>query len=221
MKNIKNKFIPLLISIFAAVTLGLSGCMDLFDDSEVSTDRDVKYNVTYKDGVDGSITVPVDDKNYESGSPVTIDSMVPVRSGGYTFIGWKKSDESSDKLYQPSEVFIIDASVTLTANWKENTIGGGITLDATEEKDKSLYLVAVADGTNITIKCAADYTYTWYIDGTLTNVGTGVEIEEGGIKKMKFTYPIPSTLKKGYVDITLLAYAAGKTYSETFYVLLK
>ena len=224
MKNIKNKFIPLLISIFAAVTLGLSGCMDLFDDSEVSTDRDVKYNVTYyNNGADIKTDVPVDLTDYVEDSIVTVlFDPLPEKTGN-SFMGWYNPD--ADELYTAVGLkeFKITSSVKLRAKWNENTVpSDGIEMNVdwdVDPSDLNLYVKVEqkAGANNMYIECPASYECTWYVDGEdkTSDIGEGTVTDN----KRIINWTIPNKIT-GDVDITLLIYdtVSHKTYSRTAHV---
>lgn len=223
MKNIKNKFIPLLISIFAAVTLGLSGCMDLFDDSEVPTDRDVKYSVIYdNNGADTKTDVPVDLTEYVKGAIVTVQFDPKPEKTGNTFKGWRNS-LTRDLYESDGATFTITATVTLVAEWEPNAIsGGGIDMKVSwdedpENLDLQAWIIQDQNNNYIRLECSADYKCTWYIDGEDKTSTIGDGTVSG--TKIYFEWNIPADLI-GDVDITLLIYdtATFKTYSRTAHV---
>ena len=71
MKNIKNKFIPLSISILAILSLSFFGCMDLFDDYETwleGTSSGIQIDWDDNQGVD-IITYTVNEKTIHFSGP--------------------------------------------------------------------------------------------------------------------------------------------------------
>lgn len=80
---------------------------------------EIKYTVTYNaNGATG--TVPTDANEYVSGATVTAKSHGNLAKTGYSFSGWKRSDNST--IVQENATFTMPASnLTLTAQWQINT----------------------------------------------------------------------------------------------------
>ncbi len=86
-------------------------------------DPAVQYTVTYIGNGADTDTVPSEDTATEN-TTYTVNATPPTRSG-HTFSGWKADDEAGT-VYQPGEAFTMPSrNVMLTAQWTENSGGGG------------------------------------------------------------------------------------------------
>ena len=179
MKNIKNKFIPLLISIFAAVTLGLSGCMDLFDKEDVPTSFTITFNGNGGKTEDGATTYT---QNYAYGETKALMAN-KFSYDNKNFKGWGTNTETSSYTDEAETSFSSDT--TLYAIWtdKGGTIeNNGITTEIKTVIEviiidrKSLPTDPVATGTPVPFTGAGGYdNYYWYCDGNLLSTTTKKE----------------------------------------------
>lgn len=87
-----------------------------------------QYTVTYDVNDGDTATTPVDDQVYEEGSEITITTEIPEYEG-YEFEGWIIKDDSTGKIYQAGDPYIIMSNVELVAQWKvkETSTGEGET----------------------------------------------------------------------------------------------
>ena len=199
MKNIKNKFIPLLISIFAAVTLGLSGCMDLFDKEDVPTSFTITFNGNGGKTADDATTYT---QNYAYGET---KALLPnaFSKDGKTFAGWGTNTETSSYTDKAQASFSSDT--TLYAIWTDKV---GLTVTYVDGCSETItvpseqeYTAGATVEVNFTDIGERDgYTFTGWNDGqndytetgtttftmpdhnvTLTAQWTGNTIKDGGI----------------------------------------
>ena len=80
------------------------------------------YQVTYDPGVDGEAVtdMPSDSKYFITGT--TVDEKEPKRAG-YDFTGWKKSGDTTDKVYRGNDNITFNGDdVELIAQWTAKTI---------------------------------------------------------------------------------------------------
>ena len=129
MKNIKNKFIPLLISIFAAVTIGLSGCMDLFDKEDVPTSFTITFNGNGGTTASGAETYT---QNYAYGETKALRAN-EFSMDGKTFAGWGTNTETSSYTDKAQASFSSDT--TLYAIWTDKV---GLTVTYLPGEDESI-----------------------------------------------------------------------------------
>ena len=76
------------------------------------------YSITYN--ANGGSGAPSSQTKYY-GTDITLSSTVPTRSG-YTFLGWSTSSSATSATYQPSATYSSNASATLYAVWKANSV---------------------------------------------------------------------------------------------------
>ena len=176
-------------------------------------EKEGAHNVSYVDGVDDEeIDVPAKG-THETGDTVVVSFDIGEREG-YTFKGWvvsglsnttyfKKPDSGDRSFKMPSN------DVTLTADWGENTLGGGITMNVIGVTDLTLGLSATASGTAVTIQMSSDYTHLiWLADGVEFTPTPGVTSEG------KTSYSWNSTSELGFVCITVIVKKDG---TEEYY----
>ena len=88
---------------------------------EDTTPAAAKYTVKYNgNGGDGTLN----DVSAESGKEVTVLSNVFTRQG-YTFTGWNTAADGSGTSYAEGDSLIVNADVTLYAQWKQNAAAAG------------------------------------------------------------------------------------------------
>ncbi len=103
----------------------------------------------------------------------------------------------------------------MTADWRENTLGGGIEMNVIGVTDLALCLSATASGTAVTIQMSKDYTPDkWYADGN------EITVTPGNITDDKKSYSWTSSSIPGNVCITVIVKKDGteEYYSASTYV---
>jgi len=180
-------------------------------------EKEGAHNVSYVDGVDEEeIDVPAK-KAYETGENVIVSFDIGEREG-YTFKGWVVSGLSGITHFEKPDSgnlsFVMPSNdVTMTADWRENTLGGGIEMNVIGVTDLVLGFTASASGSEVTIQMSKDYTpFKWYADGSEITVTSGTETEE------KISYSWTSTAVSGNVCITVIVEKDGEYYSSSTYV---
>ena len=116
--------------------------------------EEIKYTVTYKDGVDGKIFANQVYNNLLSGTDTPAFNGTPTRTD-YVFGGWN-----------PAVAAKVTESKTYTATWKVDANGNGI---ADDEEDK--YTVTYTDGADG--KIFANQVYNNLLSGTDTPAFNG------------------------------------------------
>lgn len=119
-----------------------------------------EYALTYS--ANGSAVTNLPENGvYTAGKAVVISSQKPVRTG-YTFLNWL--DAAGNKTYNPGDSFVMpERSVTLTAQWKENTT----TPDEWQRDTNRTFTVTDVDGNKTTqtiffnSKESFAISYTW------------------------------------------------------------
>ncbi|MCR5724945.1 MAG: InlB B-repeat-containing protein [Treponema sp.] len=201
----------------AILVLCAVGCMDLYDDEEVSTV--LPFTVTYSDGAeDEEISVPAAGI-YETGATVTV-SFEHGERNGYTFLGWL---DNSGKTYSENGTtsFSMPAeNVMLIAKWQENAIqGGGIEMEVSTVTDPSRLFAGTPSsaGSIVTFTCRSGYTYSWLCEGVPVTVTSGAV--DPVLETQTFTWDI-SSASCGENCITLIAKddESGTVYSATIYI---
>lgn len=82
-----------------------------------------KYSVTYSGNGNTSGQAPVDSKNYEAGTAITISSKGTLAKTGYTFSGWNTLADGSGTDWAVGTFFVIGSvNITLYAKWISDEI---------------------------------------------------------------------------------------------------
>ncbi|EID85390.1 hypothetical protein MSI_11080 [Treponema sp. JC4] len=172
--------------------------------------------VTYVDGApEVEISVPAA-KDYKPGVTVNVIFEIGERYG-YTFIGW--SDGMTVYEITGTTSFIMPSNnVTLTAQWKENSIeGGGISTEVKDVPDKTITVTPSSTSASrsqnqikFTVTSGFD-SYTWYINGETT---TKISPASDG-----YIWDI-SDADLGINYIMVLATDSEGSYSNTTYVVI-
>ena len=181
-------------------------------------EKEGAHNVSYVDGVDDEEIVVPAKHEYETGERIVVSFDIGEREG-YTFKGWVVSGLSDTTYYKKPESgdlsFVMPSNdVTLTADWVENTLGGGITMNVTSVTDLELGLSATASGTAVTIQMSAAYTPCKWCA-----FGSEITVIPGNTTDGKTSYSwAPSPSNTGNVCITVIVEKDGEYYSASTYV---
>lgn len=101
------------------------------------------YTLVYEGNSSTGGIVPVNNKNYEAGEPVTIETQGSMIQTGFVFSSWNTKIEGDGTLYMPGDTFKIPAkNVILFAQWEYNPNSPFVTCAQKYEIRNSLNLYA-------------------------------------------------------------------------------
>ena len=141
---------------------------------------EVLYTVRYDlNGGTGESGVDYRPVSVPEGTTVTVKDAPSRR--GYTFTGWSDGEDR----YRPGDALTVLADVTLTAQWRRNSTGGGETTDdyilhyesngGTKYKDERYAKNTVVQLDKVPVR--EGYTFTgWYADEELTDPITKIKM---------------------------------------------
>ena len=141
---------------------------------------EVLYTVRYDlNGGTGESGVDYRPVSVPEGTTVTIKDAPSRR--GYTFTGWSDGEDR----YRPGDALTVLADITLTAQWRRNSTGGGETTDdyilhyesngGTKYKDERYAKNTVVQLDKVPVR--EGYTFTgWYADQELTESITKIKM---------------------------------------------